>query len=80
MCLSSTLYFLLVLLNYGGQFLTNIPAVLIPAWYSLNALFTIAKDDDAQWLTYWVVFSFLTVIESAISVVYWFRMFSPSQY
>jgi hypothetical protein len=28
-----------------------------------------------QWLTYWVVYAFLTVFESAVSAVYWFRMF-----
>jgi receptor expression-enhancing protein 5/6 len=26
-----------------------------------------------QWLTYWVVYAFLTVFESAVSAVYWFR-------
>lgn len=28
-----------------------------------------------QWLTYWVVYAFLTVFESAVSAVYWFREF-----
>ena len=28
-----------------------------------------------QWLTYWVVFAFLTVFESAVSAVYWFPFY-----
>lgn len=69
------LYFLLVLLNYGGQFLVNIIGFGIPGFYSLNSLFTISREDDIQWLSYWVIFSFLTVIESGISIVYWFPFY-----
>lgn len=35
-----------------------------------------------QWLTYWVVYAFLTVLESTINAVYWFRtctFFPPRQ-
>ncbi|KAK5662808.1 hypothetical protein OQA88_6218 [Cercophora sp. LCS_1] len=69
------LYFFLILFNLGGQLLTNIAGFLIPAYYSLGALFTTSKADDTQWLTYWVVFSLFTVIESLISVVYWFPFY-----
>ncbi|KAK4203710.1 TB2/DP1, HVA22 family-domain-containing protein [Triangularia verruculosa] len=68
---SVALYFFLILLNLGGQLLTNIAGFVIPGYYSLGALFSHNKDDDTQWLTYWVVFSFFTVLESLISVVYW---------
>ena len=70
-----TLYFFLIVFNLGGQLLTNIAGFLIPAYYSLGALFTANKADDTQWLTYWVVFSLFTVIESLISVVYWFPFY-----
>ena len=69
------LYFFLIVFNLGGQLLTNIAGFAIPAYYSLGALFTAAKADDTQWLTYWVVFSLFTVIESLISVVYWFPFY-----
>ncbi|ODH51592.1 hypothetical protein GX48_02261 [Paracoccidioides brasiliensis] len=69
------IYFFLVFFNIGGAFLVNFAGFLIPGYYSLQALFTVAKADDTQWLTYWVVFAFLTVIESAISAAYWFPFY-----
>lgn len=69
------LYFFLIVFNLGGQLLTNIAGFAIPAYYSLDALFTASKTDDTQWLTYWVVFALFTVIESLVSVVYWFPFY-----
>ncbi|KAL8371757.1 hypothetical protein RB595_001520 [Gaeumannomyces hyphopodioides] len=69
------LYFFLIVFNLGGQLLTNIAGFGIPAYYSLGALFTANKEDDTQWLTYWVVFALFTVMESLVSVVYWFPFY-----
>ncbi|KAF8427259.1 TB2/DP1, HVA22 family-domain-containing protein [Tirmania nivea] len=63
-------YFLLVALNFGGQTLTNLAGFLVPGYYSLNALFS-AKVEETQWVTYWMVFAFFTVLESLFSVTYW---------
>jgi len=71
----ASLYFFLIVFNLGGQLLTNLAGFVIPAYYSMNALFTVNKADDTQWLTYWVVFALFTVIESLISVVYWFPFY-----
>jgi len=68
-------YFFFVFFNFGGQLLTNLSGFIIPGYYSLEALFSASKVDDTQWLTYWVVFSFLTVFESAINAVYWFPFY-----
>ncbi|CAK43038.1 hypothetical protein CBS63078_5962 [Aspergillus niger] len=68
-------YFFLVFFNIAGEFLVNLAGFLIPGYYSLNALFTAGKADDTQWLTYWVVYAFFTVIESAISAPYWFPFY-----
>ncbi|KAI1422202.1 TB2/DP1, HVA22 family-domain-containing protein [Xylaria sp. FL1777] len=70
-----SLYFFFIVFNLGGQLLTNLAGFVIPGYYSLAALFSTSKTDDTQWLTYWVVFSFFTVIESLISVVYWFPFY-----
>ncbi|EEA24480.1 ER membrane protein DP1/Yop1 [Talaromyces marneffei ATCC 18224] len=69
------IYFFLVFFNIAGQFLVNFAGFLIPGYYSLRALFTSGTADDTQWLTYWVVYAFLTVIESAISAAYWFPFY-----
>ncbi|KAK4991589.1 ER membrane protein DP1/Yop1 [Elasticomyces elasticus] len=69
------LYFFLIFFNIAGEFLVNTAGFVIPAYYSLNALFSSGKADDTQWLTYWVTYAFLTVFESAINAVYWFPFY-----
>ncbi|KAF2404643.1 hypothetical protein EJ06DRAFT_526722 [Trichodelitschia bisporula] len=68
-------YFFLVFFNIAANFLVNTVGFAIPAYFSLNALFTTRRDDDTQWLTYWVVYSFLTFFESAVNAVYWFPFY-----
>ncbi|MCJ1337468.1 ER membrane protein DP1/Yop1 [Bachmanniomyces sp. S44760] len=69
------IYFFLIFFNIGGEFLVNIAGFALPGYYSLDALFSPGKADDTQWLTYWVVFAFLTVFESAVNAVYWFPFY-----
>ena len=69
------LYFFLVFFNIGANFLINTVGFAIPAYYSLDALFSTGKADDTQWLTYWVVYAFLTFFESAVNAVYWFPFY-----
>jgi len=69
------LYFFLVFFNIAAEFLVNTIGFAIPAYYSLNALFTSNTVDDTQWLTYWVVYAFFNVFESAVSAVYWFPFY-----
>ncbi|KAK0512714.1 hypothetical protein JMJ35_004731 [Cladonia borealis] len=69
------IYFFLVFFNIAGEFLVNVAGFAIPGYYSLDALFSASKVDDTQWLTYWVVYAFLTVFESAVNAVYWFPFY-----
>lgn len=71
----ATLYFFFIVFNLGGQLLTNFAGFIIPGYYSMQALFSASKVDDTQWLTYWVVFSLFTVLESLLNVVYWFPFY-----
>jgi len=69
------LYFFLVFFNIAAEFLVNTIGFILPAYYSLDALFSTGSADDTQWLTYWVVYAFLTVFESAVNAVYWFPFY-----
>jgi receptor expression-enhancing protein 5/6 len=47
----AALYFFLIFFNIGAEFLVNTIGFVLPAYYSLNALFTSGSADDTQWLT-----------------------------
>lgn len=67
-------YIALVFLNIAGtgEFLSNIVGFVVPGYYSLIALSTKGTNDDAQLLTYWVIFAFLNVIEFwSGAILYW---------
>ncbi|EMR63545.1 putative protein yop-1 protein [Eutypa lata UCREL1] len=72
---AGALYFFFIVFNLGGQLLTNLAGFVVPGYYSMQALFSASKVDDTQWLTYWVVFALFTVLESLISIVYWFPFY-----
>jgi receptor expression-enhancing protein 5/6 len=44
-------YFFLIFFNVAAEFLVNTIGFIIPAYYSLHALFTSGTADDTQWLT-----------------------------
>ena len=48
-------YFFLIFFNIGGQFLVNTAGFLLPAYYSLDALFSAGKVDDTQVSSAWVL-------------------------
>ncbi|EMC97030.1 hypothetical protein BAUCODRAFT_68492 [Baudoinia panamericana UAMH 10762] len=69
------IYFFLIFFNIAGEFLVNTAGFVIPGYYSLEALFSRGKSDDTQWLTYWIVYAFFTIIESMVNAVYWFPFY-----
>ncbi|KAI9692018.1 MAG: ER membrane protein DP1/Yop1 [Bogoriella megaspora] len=71
----AAVYLFLIIFNLGSAFLVNVAGFIIPTYYSLEALFSSGKADDTQWLTYWVVYAFLTVFESAVNATYWFPFY-----
>ncbi|KAK3579910.1 hypothetical protein CHS0354_012451 [Potamilus streckersoni] len=52
-----------LMVGYGAQFLCNFIGFLYPAYSSVKAVETSRKDDDTQWLIYWVVFAFFSLLE-----------------
>ncbi len=60
---SSVAFTLLIINNIMGSLLVNLVGFVYPAYASFQAIESPQKDDDVQWLTYWVVFSFFNVLE-----------------
>jgi receptor expression-enhancing protein 5/6 len=53
----------LVMLGVGESYIVNILGVVYPCLQSFLALDSEGKDDDIQWLTYWVCFGFFNIID-----------------
>jgi receptor expression-enhancing protein 5/6 len=52
--------------------ITNFIGFAYPAYSSLLAIESTGKDDDTQWLIYWVVFAFFCVVENFTDyILYW---------
>ncbi|GAB5034591.1 receptor accessory protein 5 [Nannochloropsis oceanica] len=71
-CGAGFVVFMFLLFSNGAGFLCNVIGFLFPAYYSFKAIESSNKEDDKQWLVYWVVYSFFTIIEAFVSVIlYW---------
>ncbi|KAG8729538.1 ER membrane protein DP1/Yop1 [Ceratobasidium sp. 423] len=67
------LMILLVSVNALAAPASNLVGWALPAYLSMRAIETPSGQDDVQWLTYWVIFGFLTYIESfALRVVLYY--------
>jgi len=70
-----TVFYLLI--GYGTLLLSNLIGFLYPAYASIKAVESSGKEDDTKWLTYWVVFSFITLIEFPAEILLqWFPFYS----
>ncbi|KAF9436201.1 ER membrane protein DP1/Yop1 [Entomortierella beljakovae] len=69
-------FFLMIFFNFAGKLLSNLLGWVYPAYRSFKALETPEKDDDRQWLTYWTVYGFVSILESFTDILlYWFPFY-----
>jgi receptor expression-enhancing protein 5/6 len=67
-----TLLSIIVFFGIGAGSLCSITGFVYPAFKSFNAIESKMKGDDQQWLIYWVVFGFFSVIETFSDfLLYW---------
>ncbi|KAJ3671850.1 hypothetical protein LUZ60_007929 [Juncus effusus] len=46
--------------------------LLYPLYASIQAMESATKVDDEQWLSYWILYSFITLVEMVLeSLIYW---------
>lgn len=56
--------FSFVLLLGGSKLVVDVLGFVYPAYMSFKSMDTGNHKDNTQWLTYWVVFSFLSIMET----------------
>ena len=65
------------LLARSNALATPIVTLLYPLYASVMAIESPFKEDDQQWLTYWVLYSFVTLLEMVAAPVFaWIPLYS----
>lgn len=59
----AALLLVLLVVEHAFRFLTLAIGIVYPAYMSFKAIESSTKEDDTQWLTYWVVFASFSVLE-----------------
>merc|ERR1712080_432203 len=58
-----------LMFGYGAQLLCGAIGFVYPAYCSIKALESNDKNDDTQWLVYWVVFALFSVVDFFSEIV-----------
>jgi len=67
---------LYLVVGYASGFIVSVLGFLYPAYASVKAIESTQKEDDTQWLTYWVVYSAFTIVEFFSDIfLSWFPLY-----
>ncbi|XP_011497835.1 PREDICTED: receptor expression-enhancing protein 5-like [Ceratosolen solmsi marchali] len=65
-----------LIIGIGQQLVSNVIGFMYPAYSSMKAIESKQANDDTKWLTYWVVFAVLTIIEYFVDfIIGWFPVY-----
>jgi receptor expression-enhancing protein 5/6 len=63
---------LVIIFGVGIASLSSLVGFVYPAFKSFQAIETKKKGDDTQWLVYWVIFAFFSIMETFVDILlYW---------
>jgi receptor expression-enhancing protein 5/6 len=66
------IFILLIFFGVGAGVLCSVVGFVYPAFKSFETIETKTKGDDIQWLVYWVLFAFFSLIETFRDfILYW---------
>ena len=58
-----------VFIGFFDVYLTVLVGIVYPSYFSIKALETQELDDDKHWLTYWVVFGLLILLDTFLKII-----------
>ena len=68
-CGGGALFALVMVFGIGIASLSSLVGFVYPAYKSFQAVETKTKGDDVQWLVYWVIFAFFTILETFVDLL-----------